>query len=259
MENLTPSQAENKPGNFQFYDKNWVAVEADSPDAVERVEMLPPTSSEGGSITHLDKDMNPVEPGSPEAVFVRTEGLDESLRFGDMVPINGTFRIGRTWRHPNPPPAHLRRFRKPINEPKPAQDPRPTSSGDDEAVATQDCARIEPSLDPPAAPSFDREAIWDHIQTLFMLAQGVHGKFVVLVLTGDKGDPPYKILHFMADGGAPEAHRMLNAIWAYNPAMGLHPDGVVRKPWKKPGKLRSPPNDGHDARIPPYPSGERRD
>ena len=48
-----------------------------------------------------------------------------------------TLEIAATWNHPNPPPF------------LPEANPRPASSGEDEAVAELDGERIEPGLDPP--------------------------------------------------------------------------------------------------------------
>ena len=102
----------------------------------------------------------------------------------------------------------------------------------------------DPQADFASTPAFDCEAIWAHIQMLFALAQGAHGKFVVLILTGDKADPPYEKGHFFADGGEREMVRMFRWITTFNPALGLHPDGVVRKPWKMPnGKTKTYPPD----------------
>jgi hypothetical protein len=104
-------------------------------------------------------------------------------------------------------------------------EPRPASSDDDAAIADQDSGRIEPGLDPPAAPAFDRAAIWAHVQTLFHLAKDLQGKFVVLALTGNKADAPYWIGHFKADGGEAAQLRMWQSICLFDPSLGIHPDG----------------------------------
>jgi hypothetical protein len=82
-------------------------------------------------------------PGVADVVALGTEGM-ELLQ-------NGYFRVVATYQHPNPPPVSKRRC-KTRNGELPLANPRPTSSGDDEAVAGFDSARIKPPLDPPPPP-----------------------------------------------------------------------------------------------------------
>jgi len=171
-----------------------------------------------GALTHkriviLDADGVEIPPGSAYVFAARTLGMS-LLR-------NGTFRVVATYHHPNPPPPEKRRC-KTINGKLAAK--RAPLPDDDQAagIDAANSARIEPGLDPPA---FDREAIWNHVQTMFHLAHGLQGKFVVLALTGNKADAPYWIGHFKADGGEAEANRMGASIFAFDPSRGVHPDG----------------------------------
>ncbi len=91
---------------------------------------------------------------------------------------------------------------------------------------------------------FDYHAINLHVKTLFDLARGMPGKFIVLALTGDKSDPPYEIAHFHADGGLDEMERMAAHIRSFCPALGKHPDHKVREPWTMPnGRVKTWPKD----------------
>jgi Primase C terminal 2 (PriCT-2)/RepB DNA-primase from phage plasmid len=92
--------------------------------------------------------------------------------------------------------------------------------------------------------SFDPIAINQHVSTLFSLAQGMAGKFVVCALTGDRADPIYAVQHFRSDGGANEMERMAYTIRSFCPSFGIHPDKQVWGPWTdKGGKVRQNPKD----------------